>query len=294
LAAEAKIANFGTHPANNSGMHAKEQICTVLENIWLTPTVLRIRFETLKRLTFRPGQFVSVLVPDEDTGETIKRCYSFASSPLEAEELGYFELCIRYVPGGLGSSYVAALRKGDTFRILAPYGDFRYRSPEPGRGVCFICTGTGLAPFRSMIFSAEFQQNPPAHSICLLGVRNERELLYRGDLERAGVDAVYAVSDGQAPPSTFQGRVTDVLKRLPSNWKWHSTDFYICGNGEMVKDVDHLLRGGHGVAESAIHKEAFSLVTNPNAAAAPTNQIARKKPESSLLSLIMPPIKDAA
>src|SRR5438477_11165363 len=105
-------------------MYAKELICQVVDNTWLTPTVFRLRFEPLKRFKFEPGQFVSVLVPPtQESPTTVKRCYSFASSPLEAKNKGYYELCVKYVPGGRGTSYLASLKRGDTFRAFAPYGD---------------------------------------------------------------------------------------------------------------------------------------------------------------------------
>jgi ferredoxin-NADP reductase len=245
-------------------MFAKEYTCRVLENIWITPTVIRFRFEPLKKFTFDPGQFLSILVPPpEGTSQTVKRCYSFASSPEEAKYKGYYELCVKYVPGGLGSGYLASLRTGDTFQMMAPYGDFKFKDVRSGNALCFISTGTGIAPFRSILYSRRFHTQRPEKTLCILGVRGEEEALYQKDLETVGVEMVTAVSQPSSEWTGFTGRVTDYLKSLPTTWAWHTTDFYVCGGGEMVTEVSRFLEGGHGVPERNIHKEAFSLTLGP-------------------------------
>lgn len=228
---------------------------------------MRIRFESIKKFSFKAGQFVSVLVPPTSQNPyVIKRCYSFASSPLELKKHGYYELCVRYVPGGAGSGYLATLKKGDTFQVMAPYGHFSYKVPDHGRGVCFICTSTGIAPFRSIIYSKEFHDHPPQKAICLLGVRDEKELLYNGELEKQNVETRYAVSQASHQYSGFKGRVTDLLKELDKTvgWKWHGIDYYLCGNGDMVTQVNDYLHQHCGVPESRIRREAFSMLAqNP-------------------------------
>jgi ferredoxin-NADP reductase len=257
-------------------MFAKEYTCRVLENIWVTPTVMRFRFEPLKRFTFEPGQFLSILVPPpEGTNQMVKRCYSFASSFEEAKYKGYYELCVKYVAGGLGSGYLASLRTGDTFQMMAPYGDFKFREIPSGGSICFIATGTGIAPFRSILYSRQFHTHRPDKAICIFGARGEEEALYKKDLEAAGVEVVIAVSQPSSEWKGFTGRVTDYLKSLPPNWTWHTTDFYVCGNGEMVAEVTRLLQGGHGVSDRRIHKEAFSTlsatkITKPQNPVVPT------------------------
>lgn len=242
-------------------MHAREYTCRLLEVLWLTPTVMRIRFEPLTKFDYAPGQFVSLLIPPQGRfGKALKRCYSFSSSPDETSKKGYYELCVKYVEGGRGSQFLASLTKGDLFRVYAPYGHFTYKAPTNGaRNTCFIATGTGIAPFRSIVMSEKFQKNN-AGSFCLFGARTADEIIYKEDFEKANVKMVCAVSRGNAE-GNYQGRVTDYLRDLPKTFPWHQTDFYICGNGMMVAEVDQILRGAFGVQKSAIFKEAFSVVT---------------------------------
>lgn len=239
-------------------MHAKDYTCRVLDLTWLTPTVFRLRFEPLKRFAFEPGQFVSVVVPAmSKTVKSVKRCYSFAGTPEEARNLGYYELCIKHVEGGRGTNYLASLSRGDLFRVFAPYGHFTLGKTKQPKNICFIATGTGLAPFRSMALSEQFKQVAVSATV-LFGARTADEVFYQKEFEKAGVKFVATVSRDEKS-GLFQGRVTDYLKQLPKSFPFHQTDFYLCGNGEMVAEVNSLLRGAFGVPEKNVHKEAFSL-----------------------------------
>jgi len=223
-----------------------------------TPTVFGIRFEPNKKFSFNPGQFISVEVPIGKR-KPLRRVYSLASSPELSKKEGY-ELCIKRAPNGKGTSYLASIRPGETFIAHAPFGDFSYQVPsDPLRSVCFICTGSGIGPFRSIFESKAFQRNRPQRATLLFGASNQKEIIYPGRMERLGIDVIHCLSKPNKSWLGFHGRVTDYLKKLKMDWPWHTTDFYLCGNGNMLTEVRDLLRGGHGIAESAIHKEAFAL-----------------------------------
>jgi len=239
---------------------AKEVTCTVIKKEHLTPTIIGLSFEPSKKFTYEAGQFLSIIVPKSEVlAKAVKRAYSF-SSP---DALSGYELCVKHVPGGLGSSYVAALKEGDTFKAFAPYGDFRY-STSPLRAVCFVATGSGVAPFRGIALSREFRENPPKKSLLLFGARNEEEILYRGSFEHLGIEVVHSLSKPTPFWGGHRGYVTDYLKVLPHSWNWHGTDFYICGNGAMAVEVTDFLRQARGVSANAIHSEIyFSPVRAP-------------------------------
>src|SRR4051794_30277073 len=127
-------------------MKAVEYTCTVKSFKMLTPTVFETTFEADKALNFTAGQFVSVIIPGAGPrGRDLRRAYSIASPPGSP----LIELCVKLVEGGPGTNYLYKLRPGDHFRVVAPYGDFVYES-KPNRNACFISTGTGIAPFRSI------------------------------------------------------------------------------------------------------------------------------------------------
>ncbi len=237
-------------------MFSRKLKCEVLEKRWLTPTVMQIRFSASRSFTFSAGQFISVNVPGQ--GKKEWRCYSLASSPEEASANRY-ELCIKCVPNGKGSSYMEQLQPGDTFTAKGPFGVYTYHPPQPGRNAVFIASGTGIAPIRSMLLSKEFQEHRPENSVLLMGAQNEEEILYRNEFRALGVETVHALSKPNFNWLGFEGRVTDVLHQLPKDWNWHNTDFYVSGSGEMVRDVLRILVGGHGIRLQNIHFEAFTI-----------------------------------
>lgn len=268
-------------------MFASRLKCKVVETRWATPSVFLVRFKPNKFFSFQPGQFVSVVIPTPSG--PVKRCYSLANSPEESKLQGAYELCVKLVPGGVGSTYLSQLKPGQQFFAYAPYGAFVYEPVEAGRGVVFISTATGIAPFRSMAASRVFQASRPAHSLILYGARDEKEVLYERDFRQLGVEMVAAVSRPSAGYEGFSGRVTDYLRSLPTDFPWHRTDFYLCGNGDMVHEVSALLQAGRGVLPSAIHKENFS----PKAPAAKPVAASETKDSQTIMPLPFP-LKTAA
>lgn len=240
-------------------MHSRVYNCVVLEASFITPTVVRVVFEPSRKIYFKPGQFISLIIPSASPLETpVKRPYSFANSFEVAEQRGY-ELCVKYVRGGKGSEFVASLRKGDTFKISASHGVFTYQIPEHHKSVCFIGTGTGIAPLRSIIQSKVFSEHRPQEVHAILGVRNEAEILFKSDFENTGIKTKYALSQSSMNWSGFKGRVSDYLREHTHAIDWRETDFYICGNGLMIQEVVKILKYTYGVKDSSIFKENFSL-----------------------------------
>ncbi len=229
-----------------------EYQCRVELSRNLTPSVFELHFTTDRPLDFKAGQYVSVVVP-QDGAKPLRRPYSIASTPGKSP----IELCIQRIESGPGNSFLASLKKGDTFLGFAPYGFLIYH-PKPGRDAVFVATGTGLAPFRSMILSREFQSQPPRKTTCLLGVRSPDEILYAADLSRQpGVKWVPCLSRVEkCEPGECLGRVTQYLKLHDSEIAWLETDFYLCGNGAMIDEVKALLRE-KGVGKDAIYQEVY-------------------------------------
>ncbi|MGZ3727770.1 MAG: ferredoxin--NADP reductase [Bdellovibrionota bacterium] len=235
-------------------MLASQCQCTVIDSVWLTPTVIRIRFSAKKKIPFLGGQFLSLYIPNIVTGKMIRRAYSFANGP----GTDVYELCVKYLPGGAGSEFIASLRAGSTFSATAPYGHFVYSPKHAATNVCFINTATGVAPNRSIVQSGEFREHPPEKTFFFYGARTEDEIIYPGEFEKLGFETVNAISRPGENFKGFRGRVTDYLRSLPNSWYWHNTDFYICGNPDMIDEARDILKGGHGVDAKRIHAESFA------------------------------------
>lgn len=107
------------------------------------PSLLCLRFRSDEPFEFVPGQYARISYEDKEP-----RVYSIASSPNRAE----IELCIRRVPGGeLTPDLCDRTVEGDDMFVRGPYGDEFMLQDLSERDLVFVATGTGAAPFKSMI-----------------------------------------------------------------------------------------------------------------------------------------------
>jgi ferredoxin-NADP reductase len=221
--------------------------------------VIECSFQSEPAFVFQPGQFISIVVPGAGPGgRDLRRAYSIASSPeLSLEGRPTFELCVKLVEGGPGTSYLNSLKIGDSMTGMAPFGDFVFK-PKPGRHAMFISTGTGLAPFRAMALSRIFAENKPLSTRLLFGARDEGDLLYTEELLKAlgSGNLVQALSKAQANWCGFKGRVTDWIRSNEEKVDWTNTEFYLCGNGAMI-DEAKLILTAKGVEKTSIHQEVY-------------------------------------
>jgi CDP-4-dehydro-6-deoxyglucose reductase len=105
------------------------------------PSLVSITVETDEPVEFAAGQYLSIRFHETS------RVYSVASSP-NREDL---EFCIRRVPNGeLTPELSVELEEGDEVTLRGPYGELLLEEPSE-RDLVFLATGTGVAPFRSMI-----------------------------------------------------------------------------------------------------------------------------------------------
>ncbi len=227
--------------------------------IQLTEDVIELHFEPKPAFEFAPGQFISVIIPGKGPGgRDLRRAYSIASGPeLVRSGKSTLELCVKIVENGPGTQYLNALKIGDSIKGMAPYGDFVYKT-KPGKHALFIATGTGIAPFRSMIYSKVFAENKPLSATLLFGARAPGDLLYVDELDHALGKKSFVKTLSRVPGHTdaFKGRVTDWLRDHTSEIHWKETDFYLCGNGAMIDEVKQIL-ADKGVEKGSIHQEVY-------------------------------------
>ena len=233
-------------------MAAQKINCRVIQKVDLTPSVFQLEVQPEQRFSFKGGQFISVVIPGAGkNGRNLRRAYSIASWP----EKDGIELCIKRVEGGPGTQYLYSLKPGDSFEAYAPYGDFVYKTP-PEKKVMFIATGTGLAPFRSMVFSKDYKSAPPQSAMAVFGITTDEEVLYQKEMS-AVTDWVCCLSRNENPNwEGVQGRVTQYLNQLPEQHSWDNTEYYLCGNGAMITEVKQLLVS-KGVDKKSIFQEIY-------------------------------------
>ncbi len=203
----------------------------------LAPEVHHFEFEVpgVEHLQFTPGQFVSVIEHKGD--KDITRAYSIAS-PRSGNR---FELCLNRVPDGLVSSWLFGLKPGDEVDMHEPLGYFTLR--HPGRRAVFVATGTGVAPFRSMLLD-HLPRTQPRITL-LFGVRHEQGLLYRDEFEQLAErhESFHFLPTVTRPSASWRGRTGRVQQHLDEALalrtpnEMSNVDVYICGLREMVDGV---------------------------------------------------------
>ena len=200
----------------------------------MAPQIRSFTFEApdLARINFTPGQFLSLA--EDIEGKKITRAYSIASPP----DGNRFELCLNRVEDGIFSPHLFQMNPGDEVEMKGPYGAFLWRKPVGDS--LLVATGTGIAPFRSMLL-AHFDGKPGPEQITLVfGARHEHTLLYREDFERLAREHEnfrFWPTLSQPGPG-WTGRTGRVQAHLiEAIGERRDIDVYICGLREMVDDV---------------------------------------------------------
>lgn len=129
-------------------------------------------------LRFESGQFLMMGLPE--ASKPVMRAYSVASAKWE-ERLEFFSI---KVPDGRLTSRLQRLQPGDDVLVSSkPTGSLLIHDLEPGRNLYLLATGTGLAPYLSIIKDPEtyerFDRVVVAH-----GVRRVADLAYRDYISR--------------------------------------------------------------------------------------------------------------
>lgn len=209
----------------------------------LTDYTKHLEFEVkgVDRFGFVPGQWMSVRATAPD-GEEFTRAYSIASAPTEN---GRFAFCLNRVQDGFMSNHLCDLTEGAEITIQGPFGNFILRPPV--RDTIFIATGTGIAPFRSMLhwLLADPTRHQGHNFWLVFGVRCEADLYYREEFERlaadhAGFHFLPVLSRGDASWPGLRGYVQDHVPAIGGG----RTDMhaYICGLDKMVSANRELLK----------------------------------------------------
>jgi len=180
---------------------------------------------------FVPGQFLSLTQQIGD--DEITRAYSIASPPNGPR----FALCANHVDGGRFTPFLFDMQPGEDVGFKGPYGAFILRRPVSDS--IMVATGTGIAPFRSMLL-AKLHAHPEQRFTLVFGVRHQEGLLYHEDFRRlAGEHANFHYQPTLTrPTTTWQGRTGRVQPHvLTALAERRDMDIYICGLREMVDEM---------------------------------------------------------
>ena len=230
-----------------------------------TDEIRSFRLERPAGFDFRPGQYLTVVVPVE--GRLVSRCYSICSSP---DERRHVEIAVRR-QGTVSAALHESVRSGGAVAVRRPGGKFTYPD-DSRRPIVLLGGGVGVTPLLSMLRHAA-AADPGREVTMLLSVRSGSQIPFRAEIEelgrRPGIKVVVTATRGGAVPPVRAGRLgLDVVRsevRDPA-----SAVFCMCGPGEMIEGFRRGLPG-MGVPPEQVRAEAFEAARHgaSHAAAGP-------------------------
>jgi ferredoxin--NADP+ reductase len=226
-----------------------------------TERLFKFRITRPRSFRFRSGEFVMIGLPNAQ--KPVYRAYSIAS-PSWDEELEFFSI---KVPGGPLTEHLQRIVPGDTILMKKkPTGTLVNDALIPGERLWLFSTGTGIAPFASIIRDPEtyekFGQVILTHTC-----REVAELKYGEELveETCSDPLVGEIVDGRLlyygtatrQPHAYTGRITDLLTSgrifgdlgVPPITPERDRAM-ICGSMEMIRDTKAIVEG-FGLTEGA-------------------------------------------
>ena len=249
---ERPIARESRH--YNAHVTRREDLTESLASFWVT-------FDG-EPVDFEPGQYLTIGV--ESNEKLVQRPYSVASSARETAE-GY-EFYVRLVENGTFTPLLWRLGVGDPMSMKGPKGKF-VLEPEDDRTHVFISSGTGIAPFISMMKTLLYD-GAPRRAVIVHGASYVRDLGYRELLEQWEQDGTYPVRyvPSVSRPSAAEnadwtgrrGRVENVIAAVYDDLSLTPADSiaYICGNPDMILAVERILLD-RGFPEEQVKKELY-------------------------------------
>lgn len=158
----------------------------------------------------------------------------------------FLEVLVREVEGGQVSRQLKKLKAGDMLSIEGPVGFFTLNQQLIDRRskFVFVASGTGIAPFHSMIKSI-----PHLDYTLIHGVRYADESYGKADYDPER----YIICSTGDQQGDFQGRLTQYLKTHPVP---EGSYCYFCGNFNMIKDAMPIVER-QGIPQNHFHTEVY-------------------------------------
>lgn len=230
---------------------------TIVKRLDVTPELMILSIKPDSGVPdFRPGQYVALglfgsaerpsnFPPEREAhapDKIIKRAYSIGSSPLTRD---YLEFYIAVVPDGGLTSRLALTREGDRV-FLAPKitGTFTLEHVPGDRNLVLVSTGTGLAPFMSMVRTPATWTGG-RHITVVHGVRHAHDLAYREELESLAASGkgltYHPVVSRDAGWAGAKGHVQSLFENGLVALDAVRDNVFLCGNPAMIEGMEKLL-----------------------------------------------------
>lgn len=233
---------------------------TVVGRTEITPELIIVRVKPDAGVPeFQSGQYVALGLPGEAprpanlppdkaplaADKLIKRAYSIGSSPLQRD---YIEFYIAVVPDGELTPRLSLVQEGGRVYVAPKItGTFTLTGVPDDHNLVLLSTGTGLAPFMSMVRTPSIWTAGRRITI-VHGVRFSKDLAYREELlalERSNPAFKYHAIVSRSDPEWNgpTGRVQRLFEDQSIPLKAEQDHIFICGNPAMIDEMEKMLEG---------------------------------------------------
>jgi ferredoxin-NADP reductase len=232
-----------------------------------SPTTRLFILSVAEPIDFKAGQFVTMDLPISDKRLKRWRSYSIANAPSlkngkNTEGSSELEFSIVKSEESTGGSHYlfeeAAI--GTPIRFKGPDGAFTLRESSTDKDLVFICTGTGVAPFRSIIWDIYNQKLPHKNIHLIFGGRREHDILFREEFEFLQQNLKgFKFDAALSREPTWTGAKGYVHGVYTEGYKNVRPDvhFYICGWSKMIDDAVAKLIIDLGYDKSQVFYELY-------------------------------------
>ncbi|MCD2424775.1 FAD-binding oxidoreductase [Niabella pedocola] len=232
---------------------------------WLTGTVVDIIDETYntkryfiqvdasEHFDFTAGQFVTLDLPIHEKPNKRWRSYSIASAP---NGTAIYELLIVLVEDGLGTPYMFKnWELGSKVIFRGPLGVFTLKEEQLQHDLFLVCTGTGIAPFRSMLHTLVRENIPHKDIYLIYGCRTQEDLLYYEEMKNLELeDFHYIPTLSRAEWEGKKGYVHAIYEEHAAGKA--DANFFLCGWKNMIDEARQRIVQ-MGFDKKAVHFELY-------------------------------------
>ena len=213
-----------------------------------------IEVSELSSFDFIPGQFVTLDLPIHEKPNKRWRSYSIASWP---DGTNVFELVIVLDKNGAGTPYLFnEISVGSEITLRGALGVFILKEPIE-EDLVLICTGTGIAPFRSMVNSIKNKGAAYKNIHLVFGCRTQASLLYFNEFIKLQQDMQRFFYHPTLSRETWDGHsgyVHAVYEQICSERK--PAKFFLCGWKGMIDEARTRITE-MGYTKTDIHFEIY-------------------------------------
>jgi CDP-4-dehydro-6-deoxyglucose reductase len=221
-----------------------------------------IQLPELESFDFEPGQFVTLDLPIHEKLNKRIRSYSIASWP---DGSNVIELVIVLLEGGAGTNYLFnQVGVGSELTLRGPQGVFTL--PEQiEKDLFFICTGTGIAPFRAMSHHILNHNIPHRNIYLIFGCRQFGDALYRQEMTALDGEMPYfhyiptfsREKPDELQPHIRTGYVHAIYEELCKQQETlPPAHFFLCGWKNMIDEAKARIQA-LGYERKSIHQELY-------------------------------------